>query len=356
MSIKINDKQFKILGMLSEIADEEITNWGVENKPAVQHSIISRITDVDDKIPGFNKDTTCIFNRATHIDDSIICCVAVKIDDKIVLYTLAKSSFIGFGSHEYDNYSWDMRVLEDGFDDKEIDYAKAFANVADRAKDLRREFFKVKDNKFLTREICQELWGICSSVAENTDTNCEQVKHFFNQAISFVFGKNAVFVSDDSKDSLSETISDGTIYIPVKSSDLVPYVVGSDYVEGMKDFWKMTAGVVESGWDALRLLDEINDSDVMSSFKRFDYSEVYSLIPGFSKELTDLKKMQEDPNLTCRGEYDIIDGFVVCYNKDDAYVVILAHHYTDDTYSWGVGFQDDRINSYLESMGWKNKN
>ena len=85
MSIKINDKQFKILGMLSEIADTEIVNWGVENKPAIRHSILSRITDVDDKIPGFNKDNTCIFNRATHIDDSIFCCVAVKIDDKIFL-------------------------------------------------------------------------------------------------------------------------------------------------------------------------------------------------------------------------------------------------------------------------------
>ena len=94
MTIKINDKQFKILGMLSEIADEEIANWGVENKPAIQHSILSRVTDVDDKIPGFNKGTTCIFNSATHIDDSIICCVAVKIDDEIVLYTLAKSSVV----------------------------------------------------------------------------------------------------------------------------------------------------------------------------------------------------------------------------------------------------------------------
>ena len=126
MSIKIND-------MLSEIADDEIFNWGVENKPAVQHSILSRVTDVDDKIPGFDKGTTCIFNRATYIDDSIICCVAVNINDEIVLYTLAKSSFIGFSGNDYDNYSWDMRALEDGFDSKEITYAKAFANVADRA-------------------------------------------------------------------------------------------------------------------------------------------------------------------------------------------------------------------------------
>lgn len=64
MSIKINDKQFKILGMLSEIADDEIFNWGVENKPAVQHSILSRITDVDDKMPGIDKDVTGVFNRA----------------------------------------------------------------------------------------------------------------------------------------------------------------------------------------------------------------------------------------------------------------------------------------------------
>ena len=223
MSIKINDKQFKILRMLSEISDEEIFNWSVENKPAIQHSILSRITDVDDKIPGFNKDVTGVFNSATHIDDSIICCVAVKIDDKIVLYALAKSSFIGFGSNEYDNYSWDMRVLGDGLKNKEIAYATSFANVADRAKELRREFFKVKDSKFLTREICQELWGICSCVAESTDTSWEQSQRFFNQAVSFVFGEGAVFVADEPKDEFPEVIGDGTIYIPVKDSDPVSY-------------------------------------------------------------------------------------------------------------------------------------
>lgn len=354
MTIKINDKQFKILGMLSEIADEEIANWGVENKPAIQHSILSRVTDVDDKIPGFNKGTTCIFNSATHIDDSIICCVAVKIDDEIVLYTLAKSSFIGFGSHDYDNYSWNMRVLGDGFDSKEITYAKAFANVADRAKELRREFFMVKDSKFLTREICQELWGICSCVAETTDTSWKQSKRFFNQAVSFVFGDGAVFVADEPKDEFPEVIGDGTIYVPIKDSNPVPYVVGSDYVQGMKDFWKMSAGVVDSVWESVRILDEIDDSGVMASSKRFDYSEVYSLIPGFSKELTDLEKMQEDPGLTSMGEFDIIDGFAV---KDNGFigVVVLCRHYIEDTYSWNV-FADDRISGYLKSVSRKSGN
>ena len=354
MSIKINDKQFKILGMLSEIADDEIFNWGVENKPAVQHSILSRITDVDDKMPGIDKDVTGVFNRATHIDDSVICCVAVKIDDKIVLYTLAKSSFIGFGGNEYDNYSWDMRVLGDGLDSKEITYAKAFANVADRAKELRREFFKVKDSKFLTREICQELWGICSNTAESVDTSWEQSRHFFNQAVSFVFGDGAVFVADEPKDEFPEVISDGTIYIPVKDGDPVSYVVGSDYIQGMKDFWKMSAGVVDSAWDAVRILDEIDNSGVMASSKRFDYSEVYSLIPWFSKELTDLKKMQEDHGLTSMGEFDIIDGFAV---KDNGFigVVVLCHHYMDDTYSWNVFDEDDQITGYLESVGWKSE-
>ena len=228
MSIKINDKQFKILWMLSEIADDEIFNWGVENKPAVQHSILSRITDVDDKIPGFNKDVTGVFNSATRVDDSVICCVAVKINDEIVLYTLAKSSFIGFGSHEYDNYSWDMRILEDGLKNKEITYATYFAIIADRAKELRRDFFMVKDSKFLTRDICQELWGICSCAAENTETNWDQSQRFFNQAVSFVFGEGAIFVANEPKDEFPEVIGDGTIYIPVKDGDPASYVVGSD--------------------------------------------------------------------------------------------------------------------------------
>lgn len=354
MTIKINDKQFKILGMLSEIADEEIANWGVENKPAVQYSILSRINDNDKKIPGINKDVTGVFNSATHVDDSVICCVAVKIDDEIVLYTLVKSSFIGFGSHEYDNYSWDMRTLEDGFDSKEIAYAKAFANVADRAKELRREFSMVKDSKFLTREICQELWGICSCVAETTDTSWEQSKRFFNQAVSFVFGEGAFFIANEPKDEFPEVIGDGTIYVPAKNSIPVNYVVGSNYVEGMKDFWKINARVVDSVWDAIRILDEIDDSGVMASSKRFDYSEVYSLIPSFSKELTYLEKMQEDPGLTSMGEFDIIDGFAV---KDNGFigVVVLCRHYIEDTYSWNV-FTDDRIAGYLESVGWKSGN
>lgn len=354
MGIKINDKQFRILGMLSEIADDEIFNWGVENKPAIQHSILSRITNIDDKIPGFNKGTTCTFNKATHIDDSIICCVAVKIDNKIVLYTLAKSSFIGFGGNEYDNYSWDMRVLGDSFDSKEITYAKAFANVADRAKELRREFFKVKDSKFMTREICQELWGICSNTAESVDTSWEQSRHFFNQAVSFVFGDGAVFVADEPEDEFPEVIGDGTIYVPVKDGDPVPYVVGSDYIQGMKGFWKMSAGVVDSVWDAVRILDEIDNSGVMASSKRFDYSEVYSLVPWFSKELTDLRKMQEDPGLTSMGEFDIIDGFVV---NDHGFigVVVLCRHYMDDTYSWNVFAEDDQITGYLKNVGLKSE-
>lgn len=351
MSIKINNKQFKILGMLSEIADEEIANWGVENKPAVQHSILSRITDIDDKIPEFNKGTTCIFNRATHIDDSIICCVAVKIENEIVLYTLAKSSFIGFGGNEYDNYSWDMRTLEDGFDSKEIAYAKAFANVADRAKELRREFFMVKDSKFMTREICQELWGVCSNTAESVDTSWEQSRRFFEQAITFVFGEGAFFVADEPKDEFPEVIGDGIIYIPVKDGDPVSYVVGSDYIQGMKDFWKMSANTLEYVQDMVRLLNEIDNSGVMSSSKKFDYSEVYSLIPGFSKELTNLKKMQEDPGLTSMGEFDIIDGFV--FNIGFIGVVMLCRHYKEDTYSWISSVEYGRITDYLKEMGWK---
>lgn len=212
----------------------------------------------------------------------------------------------------------------------------------------------VKDSKFLTRDICQELWGICSCAAENTETNWDQSQRFFNQAVSFVFGEGAIFVANEPKDEFPEVIGDGTIYIPVKDGDPASYVVGSDYVEGMEDFWKMSVRVVESVWEAVRILDEIDNSGVMASFKRFNYSEVYSLIPGFSKKLTDLKKMQEDPGLTSMGEFDIIDGFAI---NDNGFIgaVVLCRHYIEDTYSWNV-FADDRIAGYLESVGWKDKN
>lgn len=37
-------------------------------------------------------------------------------------------------------------------------------------------------------------------------------------------------------------------------------------------------------------------------------------------------------------------------------VVVLCRHYMDDTYSWNVYAEDDRITGYLESMGWKSEN
>ena len=209
----------------------------------------------------------------------------------------------------------------------------------------------MKDSKFLTREICQELWGVCSNTAESVDTSWEQSRRFFEQAITFVFGEGAFFVADEPKDEFPEVIGDGIIYIPVKDGDPVSYVVGSDYIQGMKDFWKMSANTLEYVQDMVRLLNEIDNSGVMSSSKKFDYSEVYSLIPGFSKELTNLKKMQEDPGLTSMGEFDIIDGFV--FNIGFIGVVMLCRHYKEDTYSWISSVEYGRITDYLKEMGWK---
>ena len=111
-------------------------------------------------------------------------------------------------------------------------------------------------------------------------------------------------------------------------------------------------------------MNDILQSGVMASTERFDYSEVYSRLPGYSKELTDLSKMQNDETFNYGGGTDIIDGFVIAdevknvdgspVNTDGSYsVVILSRRINESTYSWEEIDDWGEVYGYLVRAGMK---
>ena len=363
MTVKINDAKYKTLGMLAEISDDEFTRWNEEEIHAVQRGIVDRVSSGSEKIKGFNKEITGIFNKASYINDDVVCYVAVDNNDEILLYSFVKTSPNGFDRYEFTKFGWDVDALSP--DDDRIDNARVLADVVDKAKELRREFAQITGNRFMTWQVCQDLWYTCYMANEMASMVSGQMRKFIDQIMEFVLGATGSF--KPKKEAIGE-IEDwfydgGTISIK-NGYYTETYKVGPQYFDGIKNSWFDKAKTVERSGSATDLMNDILESGVMASAERFDYSEVYSQFPGYSKELTDLDKMQDDKIFNYGGDTDIIDGFVIAgevkmvdgspVSTDGYYsVVVLSRRINESTYSWEEIYDWDEVYNYLVRAGMK---
>lgn len=363
MAVKINDTKCKTLGMLAEISYDEFTKWNEEEIHAVQRGIIDRVSSGSEKIKGFNKEITDIFNKASYVNSNVVCYVAVDGDNEIVLYSFVKTFPNGFDRYEYDKFGWDMDTLD--LNDDRIDNARVLADVVDKAKELRREFAQVTGNRFMTWQVCQDLWYTCYMANEMVSMASGQMCDFIDQIMDFVLGETGSF--EPKKEAIGEIecwfYDGGTISIK-NGYYTETYKVGPQYFDGIKNSWLYRAEAVECPGDAVNLMNDILESGVMTSTERFDYSEVYSQFPGYSKELTDLSKMQDDKIFNYGGDTDIIDGFVIAdevkivdgspVSTDGSYsVVVLSRRINESTYSWEEIYDWGEVYGYLVRAGMK---
>lgn len=363
MTVKINDAKYKVLGMLAEISDDEFTRWSEKQLHAVQRGIIDRVSSGPEKIKGFNKKITDLFNKASYVNNNVVCYVAVDGDDEIVLYSFVKTFPNGFDRYEYDKFGWDMDTLD--LDDDRIDNARVLADVVDKVKELRREFAQITGNRFMTWKVCQDLWYTCYMANEMASMVNHQMRDFIDQIMDFVLGETGSF---EPKNEVIGEIEDwfydgGTISIK-NGHNTETYKVGPQYFDGIKNSWLYQAKAVERSGGAADLMNNILKSGVMASTEKFDYSEVYSQFPGYSKELTDLSKMQDDKTFNYDGDTDIIDGFVIAgevkmvdgspANTDGCYsVVVLSRSINESTYSWEEIDDWGEVYGYLVRAGMK---
>jgi hypothetical protein len=363
MTVKINDAKYKVLGMLAEISDDEFTRWSEKQLHAVQRSIIERVSSGPEKIKGFNKRITDLFNKASYVNNNVVCYVAVDDEEEIILYSLAKTSANSFDRHEYDTFGWDLDTLS--HDDDRIENVEVLADVIDKANDLRRNFLQATGSRFETWNACQDLWVTCYIANEQISMAAQQMHDFIDQIMSFVLGETGSF--KPKKDPIGEIeywfYDGGTISIK-NGYYTETYKVGPQYFDGIKTSWIYRANAVGLSGDAADLMNDILKSGVMASTEKFDYSEVYSQFPGYSKELTDLSKMQDDKTFNYGGDTDIIDGFVIAdevKNVDDSWahasgyysVAVLSRSIDEDTYSWKEIYDWGEVYDYLVRAGMK---
>ena len=193
----------------------------------------------------------------------------------------------------------------------------------------------------------------------------QQMHDFIDQIMSFVLGETGSF--KPKKDPIGEIeywfYDGGTISIK-NGYYTETYKVGPQYFDGIKTSWIYRANAVGLSGDAADLMNDILKSGVMASTEKFDYSEVYSQFPGYSKELTDLSKMQDDKTFNYGGDTDIIDGFVIAdevKNVDDSWahasgyysVAVLSRSIDEDTYSWKEIYDWGEVYDYLVRAGMK---
>lgn len=363
MTVKINDAKYKVLGMLAEISDDEFTRWSEKQLHAVQRGIIDRVSSGPEKIKGFNKKITDLFNKASYVNNNVVYYVAVDDEEEIILYSLIKTSANSFDHHEYDTFGWDLDTLS--HDDDRIENVEVLADVVDKANDLRRNFLQATGSRFETWNACQDLWVTCYIANEQISMADRQMRDFINQIMSFVLGEAGSFKpTKEISGEVADWFYDGGVVSIKNGHNTETYKVSPQYFEGIKESWFERAQFVECSGDAVNLMNDILQSGVMASTERFEYSEAYSKFPGYSKELTDLSKMQNDETFNYGGGTDIIDGFVIAdevknvdgspVNTDGSYsVVILSRRINESTYSWEEIDDWGEVYGYLVRAGMK---
>lgn len=157
--------EYKILGMLTQISDEEFGRWG-NQAPLIRSEILKCVMSGSQKIKGIDLEVTDLFNRASQIDSNVVCHVAVKVnvsdyEQMIALFTLNRIYGDGLMSSN-DDFSWTLSFID--LDD-DLEVIKMFANAVDNVIQARRDVFRAQGSRFETWIICQNLWKTIHSLS-----------------------------------------------------------------------------------------------------------------------------------------------------------------------------------------------
>lgn len=341
--------EYKILGMLTQISDEEFGRWG-NQAPLIRSEILKRVMSGPQKIKGIDLEVTDLFNRASQIDSNVVCHVAVKVnvaDDEqmIALFTLNRIYGDGLMSSN-DDFSWTLSFID--LDD-DLEVIKMFANAVDNIIQARRDVFQAQGSRFETWIICQNLWKTIHSLYE-MDINDKALVRLVSQGVEFALGRDVACnpADQDGNEWQYDWASHGG-QITLFNGDT--YDVGPDFLDGFKEYWINKAKNAHSIQDAVVLMEAVSKSGVMASSYKFDYFEIYSHIPGFREDLTDLKIIQSDSLVNDGGMTDIIDGFAFCESESEYTLIVLSRGSWEDSYAWNWIYDWGQVANHFSKMG-----
>ena len=260
---------------------------------------------------------------------------------------------------------WGFQVLWDDDYEKTIKVWDACSNLDD----LRRKRLNLprESDKWDLYQLAQQVWSICHQIAEILDvdeyTLEEDIPSIINRILQCVLlarvgeakvEKERLVVADRENIGLEPTqrvmqatglwLQEGGIMGFGDSSFFRPtsyayqwFRVGPEYTGGIIEKWINDAKVVHSERAAQDLLNDITNSGVSYSDSiDFDWRDIYSHIPGFRDDLSDIESVRKVVEENTH-EY-AVSGFVM---KDGSSGKITYVYLIDDGQlfwrSWSPG-------------------
>lgn len=327
-----NSSIYEVIATLSRISDSVIQ----ENTPGQNY--VKAIVDEASSIKDFDAESTKMANKAASLS-GVLCSVVTEENNKCILYTLTKANTPVLMEEVY---SWGVSVLSG--DDFRL--MEAFAWAVDTATWIKRSIALAKGNKYLIRNEIQALWALLNSV-DTKVPNVYGAAKIITQIARHVLGHGAFIATEKDFDinrnsySISwEWLANGGV---VELDDTI-YEVGPKFMDGLESYWNHWA-TEATPWSMVDLLNEVHDSGVMITDQAFDYSTLYSKVPGFCEDLSNLVLMQVSNPYNV--DFDIADGFVMEF-EDSKYAIVLSNSHDDENeYEWKI-VEDNR---FLQGLG-----
>ena len=217
--------------------------------------------------------------------------------------------------------SWGFRVM---LDDEYKTMIKVW-DLCGNLDDLRQRRLDLphQSNKWDLYQLSQQVWSICHQIAEilgvNEDAVEDDVPSVINRLLQYVFlvhtgeakAENERLIVADSK-HMDLTLTDRHVPRVMNATGLwlkeggilgfgdafffrptsyayQGFRVGPEYAGGIMEKWIGDAKAIRSEREARDLLNDITDSGVSHSGSTdFDWRSVYSHIPGFRDDLSDI--------------------------------------------------------------------
>lgn len=217
---------------------------------------------------------------------------------------------------------WGFQVFWDDEYEKIVKVWDACSNL----EDLRQKRLSLphKADKWDLYQLAQQVWSICHQIAEILEvdeyTLEEDVPSVINRILRYVFlvhigeakvEKERIVVADRENSGLEPTqrvmqatglwlqeggilgFGDSSVFRPI-SYAYQWFRVGPEYTGGIMEKWIDDAKVLHSERAARDLLNDIANSGVSYSGSiDFDWQDIYSHIPGFCDDLSDIESVRK---------------------------------------------------------------
>lgn len=317
-----NSQNYQNLAVLSEIVEDEF---------ASRSSSVTSLEMLDAVRPRYDQHSLSSGEVVkVHLDPMLL------LSDHVATFVIRNhdSTFTAFTLSEVlvDDFpgscigSWGFKVISD-------DEYETMIKVWDLCGDLddlrqRRLDLPHQSDKWDLYQLAQQVWSICHQIAEilGVDENTVEgdVPSVINRVLQYVFlvhtgevkVENERLIVADSK-HMDLTLTDRHVPRVMQATGLwlqeggilgfgdafffrptnyayQGFRVGPEYAGGIMKKWINEAKAIRSEREARDLLNDIADSGVSYSVSTdFDWRDVYSHIPGFRKDLSDIDTVRK---------------------------------------------------------------